>query len=79
MSALVAALTIGPRSGHPNHEQAPQNSVLFLIGAATLWCGWFGFNDGSALASGRLPSLAFATTYTAAANNNPFYIIDYKE
>lgn len=64
VSALVAALMIGPR--HRKHESAPHNLVMFLIGAGTLWFGWLAFNGGSALASGGLASLAFANTHVAA-------------
>ncbi|MBT2730405.1 ammonium transporter [Bacillus sp. ISL-75] len=67
VSALVAALMIGPRKGYLSHEHKPHNIVLFLFGATTLWFGWFGFNGGSALASGSITSLAFATTHIAAA------------
>ncbi|WP_202946734.1 ammonium transporter [Bacillus methanolicus] len=67
VSALVAALMIGPRQEHLSHEHRPHNIVLFLIGAATLWFGWFGFNGGSALASGGITSLAFVTTHVAGA------------
>lgn len=67
VSALVAALMIGPRRGHLTSEQRPHNIVLFLFGAATLWFGWFGFNGGSALASGATTSLVFATTHAAGA------------
>ncbi|MGJ7919759.1 ammonium transporter [Neobacillus sp. LXY-4] len=65
VSALVAALMIGPR--HRKSEGAPHNIVLFLIGAGTLWFGWLAFNGGSALASGGLASLAFANTQVAAS------------
>lgn len=66
VAALVAAIMIGPRRGNLM-EQKPHNVVLFLFGAATLWFGWFGFNGGSALASGSITSLAIANTHVAGA------------
>ncbi|WP_407647311.1 ammonium transporter [Gracilibacillus oryzae] len=67
VSALTAAIVIGPRSNHLEKGHHPHNIVLFLIGAATLWFGWFGFNSGSALASGGLTALSFANTQVAAS------------
>ncbi|WNS78016.1 ammonium transporter [Domibacillus sp. DTU_2020_1001157_1_SI_ALB_TIR_016] len=64
VSALVAALMIGPR--RLKNEESPHNIVYFLIGAATLWFGWLAFNGGSALAAGGLASLAFMNTHIAA-------------
>ena len=66
VAALVAALVIGPRTKKTLNDK-PHNIVLFLFGAATLWFGWFGFNGGSALASGSLTSLAIANTHVAGA------------
>lgn len=67
VSALTAAIVIGPRFEHLKKDHQPHNIVLFLIGAATLWFGWFGFNSGSALASNGLTALSFANTQVAAA------------
>lgn len=67
VSAITAAIVIGPRFEHLKKDHAPHNIVLFLIGAASLWFGWFGFNAGSALASNGVTGLAFANTHVAAA------------
>lgn len=37
-----------------------------MIGTGILWFGWFGFNGGSALASGQPASLAITNTHIAA-------------
>jgi Amt family ammonium transporter len=67
VSALVAAIVIGKRKGFPESVAAPHNLLLTIVGAALLWFGWFGFNAGSALTSGGLAAMAFASTNTAAA------------
>ncbi|RVT65637.1 ammonium transporter [Niallia taxi] len=67
VSALTAAIIIGPRYEHLKKKNNPHNIVLFLIGAATLWFGWFGFNAGSALGANEVTALAFANTQVAAA------------
>jgi Amt family ammonium transporter len=67
ISALVAAWVLGPRRSYPNQIAPPHNVVYILLGAGMLWFGWFGFNAGSALASGTLSSIAFVTTNTSAA------------
>ena len=73
VAALVAALVIGPRKRHT--EEKPHNIVFFLFGAATLWFGWFGFNGGSALASGSLASLAILNTHVAGAAGGLAWLI----
>jgi Amt family ammonium transporter len=66
-SALVCALVIGKRAGYPRHRSLPHDLTMTLTGAGLLWFGWFGFNAGSALASGQLAALAFVTTHLGAA------------
>ena len=68
VSALVAALVLGPRKLHPSQLTPPHNVPFVLLGAGLLWFGWFGFNAGSALASGSLATVAFVATNTAAAS-----------
>jgi len=66
-SALICALVLGKRKGYPQSPMLPHNLVLSVIGAGLLWVGWFGFNAGSALASGALAASAFAATHFASA------------
>lgn len=70
VSALVVAIALGRRrsagSGH-EEELRPHNLPMTLLGTGLLWFGWFGFNAGSALASGGLAGSAFLATHTAAA------------
>jgi len=66
-SALVAALLVGPRREYRIQPLRPHNLPFTLLGAGLLWFGWFGFNAGSALSSGRLATAAFVNTNTAGA------------
>ncbi len=67
ISALAAALVLGRRKSFLREPIMPNNVVLTAIGAGLLWFGWFGFNAGSALTSGKLSALAFVNTHVAAA------------
>jgi Amt family ammonium transporter len=67
VSALMAAILIGPRMGFMKEPIQPHNLTYTVLGAAMLWIGWFGFNAGSELLSDGLTSGAFATTHFAAA------------
>jgi ammonium transporter, Amt family len=67
VSALAAALIVGRRKGHGHDHMPPHNMTMTLLGASILWFGWFGFNGGSAVASGALATTAFVTTHIAAA------------
>ncbi|MBL1208367.1 ammonium transporter [Geminocystis sp. GBBB08] len=66
-SALVLAILIGKRTTYPERTSPPNNVPFILLGAGLLWFGWFGFNGGSALASGPLAVAAVVTTNTSAA------------
>jgi len=69
VSALVAALVLGPRRTYPDQVPPPHNVPFILLGAGLLWFGWFGFNAGSALAAGGgLATAAFVATNSAAAS-----------
>ena len=67
VSGLVCALVIGKRKGYGTEPMPPHNLPLTIIGASLLWFGWFGFNAGSAVASGALATSAFVVTNTATA------------
>ncbi|OFW98304.1 MAG: hypothetical protein A3D94_04740 [Alphaproteobacteria bacterium RIFCSPHIGHO2_12_FULL_66_14] len=67
IAGLVCCIVIGKRQGYGTEYMAPHNLVLTLIGTSLLWVGWFGFNAGSALASGELAGSAMLNTHIAAA------------
>ncbi|HVP79739.1 MAG TPA: ammonium transporter [Thermodesulfobacteriota bacterium] len=68
VSALAAALVVGKRKGYGNGLMPPHNVTMTLLGAGILWFGWFGFNGGSAIASGSLATSAFVVTQFSAAS-----------
>jgi ammonium transporter, Amt family len=67
VAALAAALVVGKRRGYGTDLMAPHNLTMTVVGAALLWFGWFGFNGGSAVASGSLATSAFVVTHIATA------------
>ena len=67
VSALAAALLIGPRIGYGQEPLPPHHLPFTVAGAALLWVGWFGFNAGSALGANGSAAIAFVTTNIAAA------------
>lgn len=66
VAGLVAALMFGKRI-NANEVNRPNDVSMIILGAALLWFGWFGFNAGSAIASGHLAAHAFVTTFVGAA------------
>ena len=67
ITALVAALVIGPRIGLGKDMMAPHSMTLTMTGAAMLWFGWFGFNAGSNLEATAGATLAMLNTFVATA------------
>jgi len=67
VSALVAVLIIGSRTGYGQSLMVPHSLPLTITGAGLLWVGWFGFNAGSALSAGSLATSTFVATNAAAA------------
>jgi len=68
VSALAAAIVVGKRKGYGMEPMPPHNMTMTFLGAALLWFGWFGFNGGSAVASGSLATSAFVVTHIATAS-----------
>ncbi len=67
VSAVAIAFVIGARKGFGKHVIEPHNIPLTVLGAILLWFGWFGFNAGSAVASGGLAANALAVTNSGGA------------
>lgn len=67
VSGLVLSLMLGKRRGYEKTAYRTHNIPFVLLGASTLWFGWFGFNAGSALGANGLAVHAFMTTNTSAA------------
>jgi len=75
VSALVAALYLGPRHGYPKAAFQPSNLVMTLIGAGLLWVGWFGFNAGSTVSSGLNTARALTMTQLSAASGSLTWVL----
>jgi len=67
MAALVSALVLGRRRGFPDTPMPPHNMTMVVTGACMLWCGWFGFNAGSALSADGSAGMAMLVTHIGAA------------
>src|SRR6478736_3820635 len=67
IAGLVGALLIGKRTGYGKELMAPHSLTMSMIGAALLWCGWFGFNAGSNLEASGGAALAMTNSFVATA------------
>jgi Amt family ammonium transporter len=77
VTALVAALLLGPRFGRFNADGSA-NAIgghslpLGMLGVFILWFGWYGFNAGSTLGMGEpgtVARIAMTTTLAASAGS----------
>jgi Amt family ammonium transporter len=75
VSALVVAAVLGNRSGFPEQVEPPHAPWMVMVGAAMLWVGWFGFNAGSALASGADAGMALLVTHLSAATASLVWLV----
>ncbi|MBA1444983.1 MAG: ammonium transporter [Gammaproteobacteria bacterium] len=75
VSALVAAMVLGPRKGFGSAAMTPHNMTMTVTGAGMLWVGWFGFNGGSALASDGSAAMAILVTHIAAATGAMTWVV----
>jgi ammonium transporter, Amt family len=69
LGSLAAALVLGRRKNFGPDIMVPHNIPLAVIGATLLWIGWFGFNAGSALASGSLAANTLLVTHIASCTS----------
>jgi ammonium transporter, Amt family len=67
MGALAAALVLGRRFNYGPAIMVPHSIPLAVLGSALLWLGWFGFNAGSALASGGVAGNTVINTHMASS------------
>jgi ammonium transporter, Amt family len=67
MGALAAALVLGRRRNYGPSIMVPHSIPLAVLGSSLLWLGWFGFNAGSALASGGVAGNTVINTHMASA------------
>lgn len=66
VSALVAAVVIGPRRGYGRIEMMPSHLPFSFCGAALMWVGWFGFSSGPGSASMATTTGAFVAIQMSA-------------
>jgi Amt family ammonium transporter len=74
LASLAAALVLGRRKNFGPDIMVPHNIPLAVIGATLLWIGWFGFNAGSALASGSLAANTLLVTQIASSTSAVVWI-----
>jgi ammonium transporter, Amt family len=69
LASIAAALVLGRRRNFGPDIMVPHNIPFAVLGASLLWIGWFGFNAGSALASGSLAANTLLVTQIASVTS----------
>jgi ammonium transporter, Amt family len=69
LASIAAALVLGRRRNFGPDIMVPHNIPLAVLGASLLWIGWFGFNAGSALASGSLAANTLLVSQIASVTS----------
>src|ERR671918_2425725 len=69
LASIAAALVLGRRRNFGPDIMVPHNIPLAVLGASFLWIGWFGFNAGSALASGSLAANTLLVTHIGSVTS----------
>lgn len=67
MGALAAALVLGRRKNYGPAIMIPHSIPIAVLGSSLLWLGWFGFNAGSALASGGVAGNTVIVTHMSSS------------
>ncbi|MEQ9663325.1 MAG: ammonium transporter [Parasphingopyxis sp.] len=75
VSALVATMIFGKRTGYPTEPMPPHSLTMTMIGTGLLWVGWFGFNAGSELEADGTAGLAMINTFVATASAGLFWML----
>jgi len=66
-SALASLVVVGKRPADTEDLDVPHNVPFVALGTALLWFGWFGFNGGSALATGGVAVAAAVNSEIAGS------------
>jgi len=75
VSAVAIAWVLGTRRGFPSQVEPPHAPWMAMVGASVLWVGWFGFNAGSAVASGADAGMAMLVTHLSAATGSLTWLV----
>jgi len=78
VSSVLMAWMLGPRQDYSlyNNGEFPHSDVrVAVIGAAFLWCGWFGFNGGSAYSANTVAIHSIINTQVGACFSGTIWFV----